>query len=526
MTKSWEKRKKIFISPESEWLWLGPLLFMVVVGIYFPMRYAGHWAESDSATFTYYIQSFIDQNRLIPKTGIIYPNGFAYQAISAFALSLTGLGVASLQQWVYPLLAALVVLPAWVLYRDLTGSNRAATLTTILLFTQPEFLFVILRSSHEKFTRTLMFICLFWLVRSLALRHQPKRLAVYIVLLYLTAFSMISSNNLLANSFIFAIATAMVIGLILEKRNPGLKEHKYILKRLPFTTTICLGLVYIFTFYVYPPAQHDLVVFRTLLDRIAALFLDVQAQTTNAYAQVSQAWVSLPTYFIVSISNWIILFASFGIWLRQTYLWIWRSKTPKTQMAWILWLLYATFAVQGALSVISDASGALTSNLQHRIFSSFMMIAVAVVGMALADWHPPRYTKLISLGLTVGIFCISILSVMKATNEPLLSNKWTFYQPNELVALEWGDTHLKNAEIWTEFDERLIVAYYTLNGGSANDFTSNATERTRNRLVTTITRLRGYRIHQPLPVPPDAFTVYDNGMAQLYHLKPQTPYQP
>ena len=30
------------------WLWLGPLLYMVVVGAYFVIRYQGHWVETDT----------------------------------------------------------------------------------------------------------------------------------------------------------------------------------------------------------------------------------------------------------------------------------------------------------------------------------------------------------------------------------------------------------------------------------------------------------------------------------------------
>src|SRR5712692_9344439 len=88
----------------SYWLWLGPLVYMVLVGLYYVGRYAGHWAESDSASFTNVIRLFAVQGRLVPKFGVeVYPNGYAYQAISTYLLSLTGLDVVTLQQLVYPL---------------------------------------------------------------------------------------------------------------------------------------------------------------------------------------------------------------------------------------------------------------------------------------------------------------------------------------------------------------------------------------------------------------------------------------
>src|SRR5215470_3519017 len=189
-------------------LWIGPLLYMLFVGLYFVGRYGRQWAEADSTTFINVIRPIIQEGRLVPVQGALYPNGYAYQAISAFIVGLSGIDLVTLQQIGYPLIAPLVVLPAWMLYRELTGSARGATITTILLFTQPEFLFVILRSSHEKFTRTLMLLCLYLLVRSFKLREQPWLLTKHVALFYIVTFAFIASNNLLAHSFIFAVASA------------------------------------------------------------------------------------------------------------------------------------------------------------------------------------------------------------------------------------------------------------------------------------------------------------------------------
>ena len=98
--------------------------------------------------------------------------------------------------------------------------------------------------------------------------------------------------------------------------------------------------------------------------------------------------------------------------------------------------------------------------------------------------------------------------------------------PDELLALQWGDAHLQHSALWTEFDERLAAAYLTAVGGSKSIFTDKVTLTTRDMLSSDITRLRSERIDRPLPIPPDAFEVYDNGQAQLYHLRPLTPFQP
>lgn len=515
-------------------IWLGPLVYMVAVGLYFIVRYGGQWAEADSTTFTNVIRAFTHDGRLQPASGYLYPNGYAFQSISAVILALTGMDIVTLQQLVYPLLASLVVLPAWIAYREFTGSARGAILATLLIFTQPEFLFVILRSSHEKFTRTFILLCLFLLFRSFKLRSRPGLFATHVGLFYLAAFALVSSNNLLAHSFIVAIALALLFGWALERRSVlGLRENGPIIKRLLYVTLTCLALVYIVTFYVYTPAQHNILVLQDTGERIYELFFpedeeEEESRYTNAYAYVSFGWISPHVYVLVSIANWIILVASLVIWSRQGLRWLWRGEPPETRAAWLLWLLYAAFVTQGAMSIISDASGALSSNLQHRLFPSFSIIAVGIVGAALAGWRPRRFARPIELALTLGIVCIAVLSVMKATNEPLVSNKWTFYRASELLVLDWSDAHHRDAHIWTEFDERLAVAYANARGDSKHGNRLRgwfSPEVTRSLVVTDLARLRSSRVRVPLPVPPDALQVYDNGEAEVYRLRPETPFQ-
>jgi hypothetical protein len=233
-------------------------------------------------------------------------------------------------------------------------------------------------------------------------------------------------------------------------------------------------------------------------------------------------------YILVSIANWCLLALSFVLWASQGLRWLWRAERPEPEAAWLLWLFFAAFALQGALSVLADASGALSSNLQIRLFPSFSIVAAAVVGTAMARWKPRRLAPPVYFAVVTVFFTVPILSVLKATNEPLLSNKWTFYRASELTALDWSVAHLQQAEIWTEFDERLIVAYYLVRGDPGNGnslFNSFATPATRYMLVSPATRFRSIALDVPLPVPDDALQVYDNGETQLYYRRPQTPYQ-
>lgn len=513
----------------NAWLWLGPLLYMLIVGLYFTARFMGRWAETDSAALSNIVRVFVQAGHLVPSQGDVYSNGYTYQAISAFIVASTGLDVSMLQQIIYPLVAMLLVLPAWMMYRELTGDAPGAALATLLLFTQPEFLFMVLRSSHEKFTRLLMILCLYLLARSFKLRDRPGQFAAHVALFYVVVFALIASNNLLAHSFIFAVAVALVLGWLLEGRfsRASFKDNNT-LRRLAYVLIISLGLVYILTFYIYPPAQGSLLVLRSIWDRIAVLFLDVQNTSTLSYQQVQSGWISLPVYFMLSFADWIVLAASFVIWTGLSWQWFVRGVKPATQTIWLVWLFYTAFAIQGAISIVADASGVLGSNLQHRLFPSFAIVAIGLVSIVLVEWiRRQRSRSTLLIGATC-MFCLALLSVLKATNEPLLSNTWTFYNSDELLAFHWSDQHMQNALIWADYNERLTTAavIQNLNAANNNKYAPQLTNvELRTYLVTDIIRLRSTRLGIPIPVPYDGMQVYDNGASQIYHQRPQTPYQ-
>lgn len=516
------------------WVWLGPLLLVSLLSLFLLARSLGRWAENDSAVFARYIATIVTNGELVTAGQEAYPNGYAFQSLSAFLLAFTGVDVGQLQQLIYPLLAALVVLPAWAAYRELTGSTAGATLSTLLLFVQPEFLFVILRSSHEKFTRLLMFLCLYLLVVSFRLPNNPVAFAAHVSLFYLAAFAMTTSNNLLASSFFAAVALALALGWLLRVIGRTPEENPAVLRRLFYASLISVALVFLFIFYAYPPAENNLVVMRYIWERIAALFLDVENTPDNAYTQVASAWVSLPAYFALSVANWAMLGSSVLIWAAQGWRWLRHAAPPATPGERLLWLLYSAFAIQGVITVFADASGGIANNLQHRIFSSFSMIAVVLVGAAISRWRPSaphtsRRTLTIARTIcAVTLGCVAILSALKATNEPLVSNKWMFYRAEEVVALRWADAHLTNTMVWTEFDERLGAAYQTIDSASEQGnlfYGYSPRPGSRSLLVSEITRMRGVRLQRSLPVPYDAQRVYDNGTAQLFRLRPVTPFQ-
>jgi hypothetical protein len=511
-------------------VWLAPVVYMFLIGVYFLARYSGAWAESDSSALTQIITAFHDQGQLVPDSIHVYANGYSYQAISTFLVFATGLDVATLQRLVYPLLACLVVLPALLLYRELTGRMSGAIIGAFLLFTQPEFLFVVMRSSHEKFTRALMLFCLFLLVRSIKVSDQRNVFAVYVSLFYVAIFALVASNSFIAHSFIFALGMALLLGWVLHSRNRVmLGTGVTALTRLPYVIGTSFAVVYLFIFYVYPPAVHQLSVYENIWEQLAALLLNTDVSTpTNAYSVVISGWTSMNVYLIVSIANWIVLGASFFVWAYQGIQWFWNKRPYGTQSSLIIWLLYAAFAGQGFLSVLIDLSGALSSNAQQRLFPSIAVFAVAILVNAYVNWQPRNFVRPLRLAMASLVFFVAIMSVFKATNEPLVSNVWMFYKPQEIAAVDWSEANLENSEVWTEFDERLVVAYHTLRQESAagNAYYGGPRSVTTQTVITSdISRLRSSRLNRELPVLPDANRIYDNGEAEIYRLRPVSPHQ-
>jgi hypothetical protein len=501
-----------------------------LLGAYVLLRYGGLWGEGDTATFTRATRSVIETGRLAGEPGWgVYGNGYAYPAILAFIVNLTGLTLAQIQIFLSPLLLVWPVVPAWLAFRELAGNARAATLATVILFTQPEFLFVVERGTHEKFTRGLMLLLLYLLLRSQRVRNAPARLMAFVAAFYLVGYALITSNNLMAFSFAAALGTATVAIWGLGRLRPHLATAKSQVRRMAIMTTGLGILSFVFLFYVYSPAIHGFL----LLEEIAVQVGEVAsggAQGGDPYGAVGNLWAYPLTYLVLSLANWLLLGASALLWLRLSWRWIVRRDRPQRNEL-LLWGLYAAFAFQGALSIVADLSGSLSSNLQHRLFPSFALLAAPLLARYIEQWRPqrPHIRRWGHAGLAVGIGVVAVLSTLKATNEPLLSNKWLFYAPAEMRAVDWSRDALPYRGVWLDQDERLFSAARMRLGGAPLGFAEDdgiPDASTPNFLVTDVGIARSQRLGLPLPIAADDLITYDNGQAQMYHRRPTTPYQP
>lgn len=502
---------------------------VVALALYSLARYGVLWGEVDTYAFTGYIDSMLRTGRLVPANGA-YPHGYGYPSLGVVLSQVTGLSLPALQLIAAPLLMVWLVIPAWLLFRELTGSHRGAALATVILFVQPEFLFPLLRGTHEKFTRGLMLLCLYLLLRSLRSRRGLSQFAAFVLAFYLSIYALITFNNLMATSFIVALGLAMVLSwIVLRATAATVASAEAATRRLMYIVLSSLAIAFVFTFYAYPPAQQNVRVLGEMGDRLAALLLQIEQVRASPYDVVAGAWVSLPVYFAVSLANWLLLAGSAVLWLVHTVRWLQKREQPDVS-GLLLWAFYAAFAFQAAASIAVDVSGTLSSNLQHRIFPSFAMLAAPLVARWLVEWQPRRAWagRVVWAGGGAVIALLAILSIFKATNEPLVSNKWLFHRPGEMQALRWAEGALVGHTLWTDYDERLTTAYgiRTVGVPASIRLDAYAAESgTRDRLVSEVTRLRSVRLGEPLPIEADSLRTYDNGQAQIYHLRPRTQYQ-
>jgi hypothetical protein len=203
---------------------------------------------------------------------------------------------------------------------------------------------------------------------------------------------------------------------------------------------------------------------------------------------------------------------------------------PPAPHALALWATYAASVLLTLASLLVDLSGALSANLQHRLFPSFAMLAAPLVGAWLAGSVLPAARRRPWLRLAAGfaLGCLLLLSLLKATAEPLLSNYWTFYTPAERAALAWAERALPGRDLWTGLDSRISDAYLIQTGARPLSVELSAYQprpSTRDFLLSAVERLHALRLGLQLPLWVDDLLTSDNGQVQVYHRRPLTPFQ-
>jgi hypothetical protein len=195
----------------------------------------------------------------------------------------------------------------------------------------------------------------------------------------------------------------------------------------------------------------------------------------------------------------------------------------------LLWLFYAAFAVQFALSVGASGLGLLASNLQVRLFPVFMLLAIPLAALAVQSavrsTAKTRLRPIVLLLVLLFSAWMAGSAILKATNEPLLSNYWVFKLRSEENALRWTQLYTRYGRVWIGLD-RLRYVSEDYDDPLRNRYDIYAVgEFVRYALVSDFSETRMLRMGVEQPALGLENQVYENGTARMYHLRPRTPFQ-
>lgn len=310
----------------------------------------------------------------------------------------------------------------------------------------------------------------------------------------------------------------------------------------------------------------------------------LEPQPVSPYREIGSTWVSQNVFILVTGFTWILLlYAGIG-WVVVSLRFLKRGVSREEMPLFIAWAFAAATALQIAASVAADFAGVLGGNLQLRLFPAFTLFAIPLVVTTLRlPSSPPRRGRLRRLAPAAGLVALAAAAVavplytliatpvvlvalqygslgrwpitlrqivagvaalafagfaaaatLKATNDPLISNRWTFYSQSEARALRWGNRHLSGELIWSEYDERLKNALVLIAEDDAPDDEfgvglvagGGVIDESRYVLVSDVTTERALRVAQAVPDVHREDLVYDNGAVQVAHWLPTTPFQP
>lgn len=517
------------------------LLFVVLalalsVSLYWITRYSIWGSDIDTVRVSFAAEGIAAEGQLAPREGA-YHAGFGYPGVLAVLSQLAGVNVQSLQiyggMWL-----VVVALTAFLCYLQLVERPAVALLAVLLLLLQPDFVFYILRGSHEKMTWTLVLLLLFLLFRSIWSDRRPAVIAATIPLFYLAFWAVTATNAYFASTLITTFAFCCVGGLLLTLwlRKQDVGSMRPLFRRLLITSVACFALVFVFVTFTYAPALGYYSNLDQLVDRLSTLFLGAQP-TQRPYAYVGTAWRSPWVYVLLTITQWGIAGCALYVWGRQGLALLRRTREPRAQEL-VLWLLYTALGVQLACGILADLAGFLSGNLQVRLFVPFALLASPMAAsliwqqlQRLAGWR-----RRLAAPLAAGVVGLGLVAcLLKITNDPLLSNQWQFGTPNELRASEWADTNLRYQSVWIgtaahedrasrQFDLLRLAKGYGWTSTNSYVFGDPA-QLPKYVLISDVMRLQANRSQLSLPSVVAHHRVYDNGSVQIYARPPQSPYQ-
>lgn len=513
------------------YLWLS-VCTGISVGCYFVLRYSGYWGEIDSGLFIQMIDWFIDSERIIHPGN--YKHGYAYSVWAGNLSSFLGLSVPQLSRLYTPIIGNLFLGAfGFVAFRHWLGSHRLGMLAASALFLVPELVFTMSRGNHEKLTVSLTLLASLTMLKSFSeSRERPGVAAAWVLIHYLTTFVLVSLNAFFGSMFIFAIsivfgAAMLILTLAYKARHTLLP----IVRQLGFMVIVSWLIMSLVNWYVYPHEGHTANLLERVFDGFYAVHSSGEA-TSDPYAMVRYDWVSREVYHLISSFRYILFAVSFVTWLVLFVITL--ATLKRVQLARLLLVaLYGAFSMLLALGVAIDFLGLdAGSNWQVRIFTYFSSFAVPffVLGIAsitqlLLRFLPRRVVLYPLATLMVGL---AVLSLMKATLDPLVSNRWIGYKPTEVRAMDFWFTRREPSRLNISMHNRLIFSYvmhYGWRPGFRGYIEMSNVPQAPHIVRSTVSRANSLAWGTPETPLLLENPIYDNGETQIIHRRPRTPFQ-
>lgn len=507
---------------------------VLCLGIFFAsylvIRYGGLWSENDTAIFTHDALLTARYHTTIFPTQ--YPHGFGYQLWLAILQMTTHMPAGYINTTILPFIGVgFTLVLAFVTYKELMEHVGLSELAILLILAVPDIMFTVLRGNHEKLTVILLLASVFVLVRFLKSSRTKERLLWELIFYFLIATNGVVNDYFTVMS-IWGMATYLLIGGIFSWRT-GFPSGRSLLAvvRLLF---ISMVLVSIDVWIVYPPAHADVQLAVQALQRLKALFATHRI-ASNPLSSPVQQWVDVPIYLVVSIFRWIVVFGSFAVWLL-TFLRPLRQKEALSVPTLIMISMYAATAILVAVAVPVDLTGlAAGSNLEVRNYTYFALFAVPFVALGISQLlsmtNRKRYKKGVLVATVLLVPFLLIMSLLKSTLDPLISNQWMFYSASEKQAVLFYLRHRGAAPgfLWAGPDERLRNAAATwwpgpipwyVSGGGTPAFPSFSFWLWSPNIATNSVELK-----DPLPSFHNQNLIYSNGTTKLYAARPASPFE-
>lgn len=398
-----------------------------------------------------------------------------------------------------------------------------------------------------------MLLAIFLLSRSFVAWKEPLIILKFAVIFYFAIFALATSNIFFAASFIFVLSLVFLMAtvvLVLGKpifsnwtNRPLITIH---IRRILYIILCCLLLLYVFMFYIYPLALKNFLLIKTLADQVALVILGAEQSAvqkgnfTSPSVYLSLSWLSPTVFLLLTLFDWLVLGISFLVVLRNLLGFLRKKSFDESTLPELfLLLLYIGFGIQMAGAVVADRSNFLSGNLQIRLFTPLMLMALPLAAQGVYRflcWLREHARPLAKLAFAASVLMaswFSIAALLKSTNEPLLNNQMLFADTPELAAGNWTIDHTQDPiVIWTGVNTRIsfVLAYHNLTNYETINRVQLASKAVPTGdmnyyLMSDLERYLRLRSHLPEPVLDTNDLVYDNGMAQIYHRYPLTPYQ-